>query len=47
MMGHNIRFKGLIWKIIPKLFLLPLFEALLVHFGETAGGVRKEMEEGN
>ena len=24
MMGHNIHFKGVIWKIIPKLFLLPL-----------------------
>ena len=24
MMGHNIRFKGAIWKIIPKFFLLSL-----------------------
>ena len=24
MMGHNIHFKGVIWKIIPKLSLLPL-----------------------
>ena len=24
MMGHKIRFKGVIWKIIPKLSLLPL-----------------------
>ena len=24
MMGHNISFKGVIWKIIPKLSLLPL-----------------------
>ena len=24
MMGRNIRFKGAIWKIIPKFFLLPL-----------------------
>ena len=23
MMGHNIRFKGVIWKIIPKLTLYP------------------------
>ena len=23
MMGHNIHFKGVIWKIIPKLSLLP------------------------
>ena len=25
MMDHNIRFKGVIWKIIPKLYVLPLF----------------------
>ena len=24
MIGHNIRFNGVIWKIIPKLSLLPL-----------------------
>ena len=24
MMGHNISFEGVIWKIIPKLSLLPL-----------------------
>ena len=29
MIGHNIRFKGVIWKIIPKLFLLLLLSGAL------------------
>ena len=31
MMGHKIRFKGKIWKIIPKLSLLPFLSGALVE----------------
>ena len=35
MIGHKICFKGVIWKIIPKLFLLPL---LIWNTGYSAVG---------
>ena len=42
MMGHNIRFKGVIWKIIPILSLLPLLSwstgILTVLWVELNGG---------
>ena len=40
MMGHNISFKGLIWKLIPKLFLLPF---LILSTGTCINSWRETM----
>ena len=39
MMGHNIRFKAVIWKIIPRLFLLPFISGALAKYTGPKGSI--------
>ena len=38
MMGHNIRFKEEIWKIIPKLSLFGALDMIIITWGGGGGG---------